>query len=174
MSHPASSAGSLYEKEITVGLLLETIDDMQDYINELLAELNKAGEDKARLQELEKRNKDLEQALVEIRSFNGQHNTEPSEAKELTDGHDLLGRRGKILVLGATALDVKTMNGIAMLFGKKDKDVRLTDEQLKEVTNGMSKKERREFERRQDELRREREEDRLLGWLEFEDELDDM
>ena len=28
--------------------------------------------------------------------------------------------------------------------------------------------------RRQDELRREREEDRLLGWLEFEDELDDM
>lgn len=61
-----------------------------------------------------------------------------------------------------------------MLFGKRDKDVRLTDEQLKKVTNGMSKKERREFDRRQDELRREREEDRLLGWLEFEDEFDDM
>ena len=61
-----------------------------------------------------------------------------------------------------------------MLFGRKDKDVRLTDEQLKKVTNGMNKKERREFDRRQDELRREREEDRLLGWLEFEDELDDM
>ena len=61
-----------------------------------------------------------------------------------------------------------------MLFGRKDKDVRLTDEQLKKVTNGMSKKERREFDRRQDELRREREKDRLLGWLEFEDELDDM
>ncbi len=61
-----------------------------------------------------------------------------------------------------------------MLFGRKDKDVRLTDEQLKKDTNGMSKRERREFDRRQDELRREREEDRLLGWLEFEDELDDM
>ena len=61
-----------------------------------------------------------------------------------------------------------------MLFGKRDKDVRLTDEQLKKVTNGMSKRERREFDRRQDELKREREEDRLLGWLEFEDELDDM
>ena len=61
-----------------------------------------------------------------------------------------------------------------MLFGKRDKDVRLTDEQLKKVTNGMSKKERREFDRRQDELRREREEDRLFGWWEFEDELDDM
>ena len=113
---------SFTEKEITVGLLLDTIDDMQDYINELLAELKKAGEDKAKLQELEKRNKDLEQALVEIRSFNGQHNTEPSEAKELTDGHDLLGRRGKILVLGATALDVKTMNGIAKLYGFKKDD----------------------------------------------------
>ncbi len=61
-----------------------------------------------------------------------------------------------------------------MLFGRKDKDVRLTDEQLKKVTNGMSKKERREFDRRQEELRRERKEDRFLGWLEFEDELDDM
>jgi hypothetical protein len=36
----------------------------------------------------------------------------------------------------------------------------------------MSKKGRREFERRQDELRREREEDRLLGWMEFEEELE--
>ena len=61
-----------------------------------------------------------------------------------------------------------------MFFGKKDKDVRLTDKQYKDLTSNMSKKERREFERRQDELRREREEDRLLGWLEFEDELDVM
>lgn len=114
---------SFTEKEITVGLLLDTIDDMQDYINELLDELKKAGEDKAKLQELEKRNKDLEQALVEIRSFNDQHNTEPSEAKELKDGHDLLGRRGKILVLGATALDTKTMNGIAKLYGFKKDDL---------------------------------------------------
>ena len=60
-----------------------------------------------------------------------------------------------------------------MFFGKKDKDVRLTDKQFKDLTKGMSKKERREFDRRQDELRREREEDRLLGWLEFEDELDE-
>ena len=61
-----------------------------------------------------------------------------------------------------------------MLFGKKDKDVRLTAGQYKDLTNGMSKKERREFDRRQDELRREREEDRLDAWLDFEDEMDDM
>ena len=44
-----------------------------------------------------------------------------------------------------------------MLFGKRDKDVRLTDKQYKDLTSKKKKKERREFERRQDELRRERE-----------------
>ena len=61
-----------------------------------------------------------------------------------------------------------------MFFGKKNKDVRLTDKQYKDLTSNMSKRERREFGLRQDELIREREEDRLLGWLEFEDELDDI
>ncbi len=61
-----------------------------------------------------------------------------------------------------------------MFFGKRDKDVRLADGQYNKLVCSMNKKERREFERRQEELRREREEDRLLGWLEFEDELDYM
>lgn len=58
-----------------------------------------------------------------------------------------------------------------MLFGKKDKDVRLTDK-CKDLTSNMRKKERREFDRRQDELRRKREEDRLDAWLDFENEMD--
>lgn len=61
-----------------------------------------------------------------------------------------------------------------MFFGKRNKDVKLTDSQYNKLVGSMNKKERREFECRQEELRREREEDRLLGWLEFEDELDDM
>ncbi len=61
-----------------------------------------------------------------------------------------------------------------MFFGKRDKDVRLTEKQYKDLTSSMTKKERRDFDRRQNELRREREEERLLGWLEFEDELDEM
>ncbi|MDC7292521.1 hypothetical protein NXH67_03205 [Butyrivibrio sp. DSM 10294] len=61
-----------------------------------------------------------------------------------------------------------------MFFGTKDKDVRLTDKQYKNLVGSMSKKERKEFDRKQEQLRREIEEDRLLGWLEFEDELDDM
>jgi hypothetical protein len=61
-----------------------------------------------------------------------------------------------------------------MFFGKRDKDVRLTDKQYKDLVNSMSKKERREFERRQEQLRRDREDDRLDAWLDFEDDMDDM
>ncbi len=60
-----------------------------------------------------------------------------------------------------------------MFFGKKDKDVRLTDKEYKDLVGKMSKRERKDFERRQDELRRDRENDRLDAWLEFEDEMDD-
>jgi hypothetical protein len=38
----------------------------------------------------------------------------------------------------------------------------------------MSKRERKDFERKQEQLRRDREDDRLMGWLFMEDELDDM
>lgn len=61
-----------------------------------------------------------------------------------------------------------------MFFGKRDKDVRLTDSQYNNLISNMSKRERKDFERKQEQLKREREEDKLLGWLEFEDELDDM
>ncbi|WP_248403013.1 hypothetical protein [Butyrivibrio fibrisolvens] len=60
-----------------------------------------------------------------------------------------------------------------MLFGKKDKDVRLTDKEYKSLVGGMSKKERKDFDRRQRELKREREDDRLNAWLDFEDDMDD-
>lgn len=61
-----------------------------------------------------------------------------------------------------------------MFFGKKDKDVRLTDSQYKDLVSNMSKRERREFDRKQEQLRRDREDDRLMGWLFMEDKLDDM
>ena len=60
-----------------------------------------------------------------------------------------------------------------MFFGKKDKDVRLTDKEYKSLVGGMSKKERKDFDRRQRELKREREDDRLNAWLDFEDDMDD-
>ena len=63
--------------------------------------------------------------------------------------------------------------GSIMFFGKKNKDVRLTDKQYKELVGDMSKKERKEFDRRQEQMRRDREDDRLDAWLDFEDEMDD-
>ena len=53
-----------------------------------------------------------------------------------------------------------------MFFGKKDKDVRLTDKQYKELIGGI--------ERRQEQFRRDREDEELMEWLMIEDELDDM
>ncbi len=60
-----------------------------------------------------------------------------------------------------------------MFFGKKDKDVRLKESQYKDLVSNMSKRERRDFERKQEQLRRDREDDRLMGWLFMEDELDE-
>ena len=61
-----------------------------------------------------------------------------------------------------------------MLFGKKGKDVRLTDKEYKELTGKMSRSERKDFERRQREFQKDRESDRLDGWLDFEDDMDEM
>jgi hypothetical protein len=38
----------------------------------------------------------------------------------------------------------------------------------------MSKKERKDFDRKQKEFSRDREDDRLEAWLDFEDDMDDM
>ena len=63
-----------------------------------------------------------------------------------------------------------------MFFGKrdKDKDVRISESQYKSLIGEMSKKERKDFDRKQQELRRDREDDRLEAWLDFEDDMDDM
>ncbi len=61
-----------------------------------------------------------------------------------------------------------------MFFGRKDKDVRLTDKEYKSLLGGMSKKERKDFDCIQKEFKRDREDDRLDAWLDFEDDMDDM
>ena len=65
-------------------------------------------------------------------------------------------------------------DGAVMFLGKKGKDVRLTGKEYKNLVGSMSKKERKEFDRRQKEFRRDREDDRLEAWLDFEDDMDDM
>lgn len=54
------------EKEITIGLLLETIDGMQNYIDELLGEIEKFNSgDKVRMAELEAKMKSIKLRLLE-------------------------------------------------------------------------------------------------------------
>ncbi len=60
-----------------------------------------------------------------------------------------------------------------MFFGKKDKDVRITDKQYKDLVGNMSKSERKEFDRKQKQLQREKDDDWLLGMLFLTDDSDD-
>lgn len=117
------------EKEITIGLLLETIDGMQNYIDELLGEIEKFNSgDKVRMAELEAKNEEYKAALVRMRNFVEEETVQEIEPEEQgIGGHSLLGRNGKILVLGASALDQNTMNGIAKLYGfhKKTMNMKL-------------------------------------------------
>ncbi|MCR5649675.1 MAG: hypothetical protein K6F86_00665 [Lachnospiraceae bacterium] len=113
------------EQEITIGLLLEKIDDMQEYIDELLDEIRRFNsEDKVKMEELEAKNREYRKALVDMRLFMEKEEAGRPEdnEKDLAEGHSLLGRNSKILVLGATALDQKTMNGIAKTYGFEKND----------------------------------------------------
>ena len=61
-----------------------------------------------------------------------------------------------------------------MFFGKRDKDVRLTDKQYKDLVGNMSKRERKEFDRKQKQLQRDKDDDWLLGMLLLTDDSDDI
>ncbi|SFU71719.1 hypothetical protein [Butyrivibrio sp. M55] len=61
-----------------------------------------------------------------------------------------------------------------MFFGKRDKDVRLTDKQYKDLVGNMSKRERKEFDRKQKQLQREKDDDWLLEMLFLTDDSDDI
>jgi len=126
------------EKEITVELLLETIDGMQEYIDELLGEIEKFNsEDRVRMAELEATNEKYKMALVQMRDYVQTESVaeEADEAeRDVFCGHELLGRGGKILVLGATSLDMNTMNGIAKLYGFQKKDFEYETDYTKVVS----------------------------------------
>ncbi len=68
------------EKKITIGLLLETIDGMQNYNDELQVEIEKFNsEDKVRMAELEPKNEEYKAALrTLILKCLDQHKTNPS------------------------------------------------------------------------------------------------
>ena len=113
------------EEEITIGLLLEKMDSMQSYMEELLAVIEQMKEkDQVELEELRKKNDEYKHALVQVRTFMQEEDAELEARREedLYSGHVLLGNHSKILVVGGDELGVNIMQGIAKTYGFEKKD----------------------------------------------------
>ena len=123
-NRPQAPEMSELEKEITIGLLYEQVKKWKDYSDKLLGIIEEFDTvDRVRMKELEEENAEYKRAMVEIRSHINDNLVE--EKKDISDksgGHDLLGQRGKILVLGECSLDEKVMNGISKTYGFERKD----------------------------------------------------
>ncbi len=127
-----------FEEEITVGLLLEKMESMQSYMDELLKEIETLNnESEARIAELQEKNREYKRALVEIRTMTGNEKTEAEEEGDVfKTGHSLLGNHGKILVIGGGELGINVMYGIAKIFGFEKRDFEFVDyEKAKDFTD---------------------------------------
>lgn len=118
---------SAEENEITLGILLDKIDEMQAYIRELLHTIEELStESNEKIVTLQKKNAEYEQSLKQIREFmiSEEADREAREKeKEYHKGHELIARKGKILVLGATEISKTDMQGIFKTYGFEKGDV---------------------------------------------------
>lgn len=103
------------EKEITVGLLLEQMENMQNYIDQLLIRIeNQEKTSKEEIEILKAQNQEYKRAIVNIRLFNQENAAaQESSVEKNANGHNLLGKNEKILVLGNTDIRVAEMRAIA-------------------------------------------------------------
>lgn len=103
------------ETEITVGLLLDQMENMQNYIDQLLARIeNQEKTSQEEIEMLKAQNQEYKRAIVNIRLFNDEHaSTQETSKEDDANGHNLLGKNEKILVLGNTDIRVAEMRAIA-------------------------------------------------------------
>lgn len=125
---------SIIEEEMkgfTIGLLVDKIDEMESYIEELLTkidELNSKYDARDKdIEDLRQRNEDYKKAFVQIRTYMADEETEINRRLQEQDaeeckGHILLGS-GKILVVGAAGIDENIMKGIAKTYGFVNEDI---------------------------------------------------
>lgn len=135
---------SRVEEEITVGLLLEKMESMQSYMDELLRELEMVNaESRARIDELQKKNDEYRRVILQMREFSNCNAVEETGSMynpEDMTGHDLLGVHGKILVIGGQELGVNVMHGIAKTMGFEKKDLEFVDyDKAKDYTERIRK-----------------------------------
>lgn len=131
---------SAVEEEITIGLLLEKMEGMQAYMDELLQLVeNVSNESSAQMAELQKKNEEYKRVIVQMRTFTQQEVEEEKAPEEMT-GHDLLGDHSKILVIGGQELGVNIMQGIAKMYGFDKKDFEFVDyDKAKDFTDRIRK-----------------------------------
>lgn len=102
------------QDDITVGLLFEQMEKMQEYIDELLLHIEKNEKDSQdEIIRLKEQNKEYKRALVDIRIFMQDENDRQDDVAADMGGHSLLGRNEKILVLGNADIRVAEMRAIA-------------------------------------------------------------
>ena len=103
------------ENDITIGILIDQMESMQNYIDELLIRIESHEKTSAEeIMTLKAQNQEYKKALVNIRLFNAENETtqELSEEEKVL-GHNLLGKNERILVLGNTDIRVAEMRAIA-------------------------------------------------------------
>lgn len=111
---PNDDEFSAEETEITIGLLVDQMESMQNYIDHLLTKIeNQEKATKEEIEALKAQNQEYKNAILNIRLFNSENAPEEEISDESTTGHNLLEKNEKILVLGNTDIRVAEMKAIA-------------------------------------------------------------
>jgi hypothetical protein len=111
------------EEEITIGILLEKMENMQSDLEELLAVMeHQNSESSAKIEELQRKNEEYRKAIVQMRTFSEQWDDGDQPECGVSFGHNLLGKHGKILIVGGEELGVNVIRGIAKTYGFEKKD----------------------------------------------------
>ncbi len=121
---------SAFEEKITVELLLEKMEKMQAYMDELVETIEAlSSESQQKIQELQARNEEYKRALRQMHTFIASEESfdEEHDISSNNQGHYLLGKHGKILVVGGHELGINVMNGIAKTYGFDKKDFEFVD-----------------------------------------------
>ena len=121
-----------FEERTTIAVLLEQMEDMQKYMDELVERIKKAEKDNLEkddtIRDLCKRNDEYKKQMMDIRMhMMGQQEKNPDESADGRMGHSLLGRKGKILVIGGQDLGENVMQGIGRTMGFEKKDFEFVD-----------------------------------------------
>ena len=112
-----------FEQEVTISLLVEQMEGMQEYIEKLLTHIeNNEKESQEELDSLRAENAEYKRALMQMRSFvDSEENHAELSVDEKAIGHNLLSNNEKILILGATDIRVSEMRAIARDFSGFEK-----------------------------------------------------